>query len=360
MTWSYVVTNTGNAPLIGVVVTDDMGVSPVYVSGDTNGDAVLDLDEVWVFEASGTAVAGQYANTGSVSGSVELTDGGLVPASDSDLSHYFGVVAGIDIEKSTNGVDADVAPGPSIAVGDPVTWSYVVTNTGNVQLTGVSVVDSVLGAVSCPQDVLAVGESMTCTATGTATAGQYQNTGSVTGSPAVGGDVSDSDDSHYFGVGDSVADVSITKVASSTKVTVGDTIVYTISVANAGPDDASDVIVTDVLPGGVTYVSSASNVGSYDPATGRWDVGTLGAGETVSLEITVEVVGTGTITNTASVASTPDPDPGSSVASAAIESGDSLPATGLEMSLFAAWGLALLALGALLLNARRRHEDPIA
>jgi uncharacterized repeat protein (TIGR01451 family)/LPXTG-motif cell wall-anchored protein len=204
------------------------------------------------------------------------------------------------------------------------------------------------------------GESMTCTATGTAVAGQYQNTGSVTGSPVVGDDVSDSDDSHYFGVSVPVADVSITKVVSSATANVGDTILYTITVANAGPDEASDVLVTDVLPAGVEYAGSTSIVGSYDASTGQWDVGTLGAGENASLEITVEVTSTGTIINTASVVATPDPDPDSSVASAVTESGGSLPATGLDMTLFAAWGIALLLLGALLVNARHRHEHPIA
>ena len=42
----------------------------------------------------------------------------------------------IDIEKSTNGEDADQAPGPSILVGNPVAWEYRVTNTGTINLTG--------------------------------------------------------------------------------------------------------------------------------------------------------------------------------------------------------------------------------
>ena len=52
---------------------------------------------------------------------------------DDDPSHYFGVVSGIDIEKFTNGVDADDPAGAEIPVGDPVTWTYVVTNPGNVR-----------------------------------------------------------------------------------------------------------------------------------------------------------------------------------------------------------------------------------
>ena len=70
--------------------------------------------------------------------------------------------AGISIEKSTNGFDADSPPGPPILVGDPVNWTYVVTNTGDVDLTAVVVTDDQGVAVSCPTDTLAPGESMTC------------------------------------------------------------------------------------------------------------------------------------------------------------------------------------------------------
>ena len=102
---------------------------------------------------------------------------------------------GVDVEKATNGEDADTGTGPQIVVGGQVDWTYVVTNTGNVALTGVVVADDQGVSVSCPATTLAVGASMTCTASGTAVAGQYVNVGSVTTDQ----DVSDSDPSHYFG-----------------------------------------------------------------------------------------------------------------------------------------------------------------
>ena len=52
----------------------------------------------------------------------------------------------ISIDKTTNGSD-----GPIILVGQPVAWSYLVTNTGNVALTGVSVSDDKGVSVSCPK-----------------------------------------------------------------------------------------------------------------------------------------------------------------------------------------------------------------
>jgi hypothetical protein len=106
--------------------------------------------------------------------------------------------AEVNIEKLTNGEDADSAPGPSIEVGKPVVWEYVVTNTGTVSLTGIAVVDDRGVSVTCPKATLAPGETMTCTGSGTATLGQYRNVGTVTAGSTVGS-ATDSDASHYLG-----------------------------------------------------------------------------------------------------------------------------------------------------------------
>jgi hypothetical protein len=127
--------------------------------------------------------------------------GDPVPA---DLTKVFNrqcrpVPPGVDIEKLTNGQDADQMPGPSITVGSPVAWTYVVTNTSTVTLTNVAVVDDRGVVVSCPKTTLAVNESMTCTGSGVATLGQYRNVGTVTASSS-NGPYTDSDASNYLGV----------------------------------------------------------------------------------------------------------------------------------------------------------------
>jgi len=119
------------------------------------------------------------------------------PVSDEDPSHYLGVSPSIDIEKHTNGEDADTPTGPSIVVGDPVLWEYIVTNTGDVDLTNVEVTDDILGPIGTIPS-LAVGETQTLTANGIAAAGQYANLGTATGEYN-GTTVSDEDPSHYFG-----------------------------------------------------------------------------------------------------------------------------------------------------------------
>lgn len=189
--WTYVVTNMGQEPLTDVAVTDDQGVAVTCPTTE------LQPGESMTCTGNGVAIAGQYGNVGTTTGT--LPDGTVVD--DSDPSHYFGEepIGAIEIEKATNGEDADLAPGPEIPEGDPVEWTYVVINTGQTPLTDIMVADSKGVAVTCPTTELAPGASMTCTGHGVAIAGQYTNMGVVSGNTPDGTVVSDSDSSHYFG-----------------------------------------------------------------------------------------------------------------------------------------------------------------
>ena len=86
------------------------------------------------------------------------------------------------------------------------------------------------------------------------------------------------------------ADVGLTKVADKTNTKTGDTVKYTLTVTNNGPDGATGVEVKDQLPAGVTFVS-ASGDGTYDNATSTWTVGSVavGAANAKTLIITVTV-----------------------------------------------------------------------
>ena len=108
VTWKYVVTNTGNVELTNVVVVDNKGVAlGEPVESITNND-VLEVGETWIYEATGTAICGQYANLATVTADQPTGD----QVSDADPSHYFGSCGAIDIEKATNEEDADAEPGP--------------------------------------------------------------------------------------------------------------------------------------------------------------------------------------------------------------------------------------------------------
>jgi len=67
----------------------------------------------------------------------------------------------ISIQVLVNGDDANIPPGPKIQKEDPVNWSYLVTNTGDVGLNNITVIDNRGVAVTCPKANLSPGESMT-------------------------------------------------------------------------------------------------------------------------------------------------------------------------------------------------------
>jgi len=99
------------------------------------------------------------------------------------------------------------------------------------------------------------------------------------------------------------ADLAITKEVNNPRPNVNETIYYTIIVQNRGPDTSLNVKVVDILPEGLTYVSSDANYGSYNPDTGIWNIGNLPAKTIAKLIITAIVTRTGDITNKAKVVS---------------------------------------------------------
>ena len=59
--------------------------------------------------------------------------------------------------------------------------------------------------------------------------------------------------------------------------TFGQNVTFTINVNNNGPNNATGVVVTDLLPPGLAYVSDDGG-GAYVPATGQWTVGAVNNG----------------------------------------------------------------------------------
>ncbi len=99
-------------------------------------------------------------------------------------------------------------------------------------------------------------------------------------------------------------DVGIGKTAAPMAPAESGRVVYTITLTNQGPDTATGVEVTDVLPFGLVYLSHAAGQGAYDNGTGVWSAGSLESMQTAVLILTAVVqtntVGT-SITNTASI-----------------------------------------------------------
>ena len=118
MTWSYVVTNTGNVALRDVVVRDDNGTPSIPGDDFTVGTiASLAAGAAQTLTWNTTATAtGQYGNVGSVSGLPVDNNGNPIPnaprPTDSNPDYYYGVQPAIHIVKLTNGTNNDSAHRP--------------------------------------------------------------------------------------------------------------------------------------------------------------------------------------------------------------------------------------------------------
>jgi hypothetical protein len=169
----------------------------VFISSKTSSQVLITLqggdDTV---DSDAAPVTQQTINTVLVGGESDMTwDAG-----------FYVPNAAVDIEKFVNGQDADAAPGVVIVVppGTPptVTFTFVVTNTGNLTMNNVVVNDNIYGTI-CTIPTLAPGASQTCTFTAPAQLGLHTNVATVTGQPVLpdgnpfGPPVDDDDPANY-------------------------------------------------------------------------------------------------------------------------------------------------------------------
>ena len=150
------------------------------------------------------------------------------PVTAQDSADDFGSAPAVTLVKDINGQHEPKAPGLQVPVGSTVTFTYLITNTGDVTLSPVALTDNILGTISCPQTSLAANKSETCTKTTTARAGTVTNVGTVSaqavdpsGQP-VGAAVSTTDAATYTG-----------EAISTSSATAGTTTTTTVAPASA-------------------------------------------------------------------------------------------------------------------------------
>ena len=110
----------------------------------------------------------------------------------------------LELAVNANGVNAQNAPGVSVSAGDPVVWEFLVSNTGSVAASDIEVefsselpvTDNSAG--ECSIDLVAAGESASCTIESVAQLGQAKIVATATTSGAAS-DVTASSDGYYFG-----------------------------------------------------------------------------------------------------------------------------------------------------------------
>jgi uncharacterized repeat protein (TIGR01451 family) len=230
LNYTIVVTNTGNTTLSNVVVVDPL-------TGLNQTIASLAPTASQSFNTSYTIVQsdldnGSVANTASASsGSVSVSDQVTVNAVQSPA---------LSIQKT-------VAEGSYDAVGDVLNYTIVVTNTGNVTMSNVVVVDPLTGLNQTIAS-LAPTASQSFNTSYTIVQSNLDNGSVANTASASSGSVSVSDEVTVNAVQSPA--LSIDKsVAESSFDAVGDVLNYTIVVTNTGNVTLSNVVVVDPLTG---------------------------------------------------------------------------------------------------------------
>ncbi|WP_282846791.1 DUF7507 domain-containing protein [Microbacterium oxydans] len=363
ITYSFVVTNTGNVTLTDVTVDEGTftgsGTAPVPTC--PAGAASL-APGVQVVCTASYVLTQADVDAGSVSNSATAT--GVPPTGTPPVS-----------PPSTTEVPVDPAPGVSIVksatpetmttVGQTLSYSFVVTNTGNVTLTDVTVDETAfsgsgsLSAIECPAGAASVlpGQIVTCTAEYRTTqadvdAGLLTNTATATGTPPSGQPpVSPPSTVEVPFDGDN--SLGLEKRANPVDVNgngvidPGDRIEWTIIVTNTGAQTIADIVVSDPTAGAVTC-----------PAT------SLVSGEQMTCTVpphtvTAADVRSGQVRNVATATGTPpggDPiDPPTSETTTRVfpPPPPTLAVTGGTLSVGLVLGGLMLVVGSALLRRRR-------
>ena len=118
--------------------------------------------------------------------------------------------------------------------------------------------------------------------------GTVINVASITASNVPDPDSSNNSSAVILNSGVTEADLSVGKTVDTSVPSVSDVVTFAVTVNNNGPNAANGVVVADLLPAGLTYLSDTSG-GSYNPLTGAWNVGAMNVGSSSTLQIRARV-----------------------------------------------------------------------
>ncbi len=270
--YAFIVTNTGNVTLTGITVTDPMcTVGPAYVSGDTNSDSKLDLTETWTYNGSHTVTQAEIDAGGNLHNMVTADSNQTGPDTDS-LDIPISQTPALNVEKSSTTTLITAA-------GQVVPYTFIVTNTGNMTLTGITVTDPMctVGPAYVSGDTngnskLELSETWTFSGSHTVTQAEIDAGGNLHNMVTA--------DSNQTGPDTDTLDIPISqnpminveKSSSTTSITAaGQVVPYTFLVTNTGNMTLTGITVTDPMcDAAPLYVSGDANGNSKLETTETW------------------------------------------------------------------------------------------
>ncbi len=334
VTFAVAVTNNGPDPAANVTVDDLLPSGLVFVSAAPSAGTYNQGTGVWTVGnlASGTTRTLDIVATVAVTTPVLNVATASSPTFDQNPGNN-AASAAVDVQNADLAVTKTV-DNPAPSMNGTVTYLITATNNGPDAAAGVSVADPLPSGLTLVSATPSVGTYSG--ATGTWTIGSMANGASATltilarvtvhtpvnnvaSVTSTTYDAVAANDSAAAAIDVPDADLTIAKTVDDATPPLGSDVTFTVTVANAGPDAAAGVSVTDALPAGLTYVSSTASAGSYSNVTGVWTIGALANGATATLDITATVNSTNAITNTATVSSSTNDPSGPNSASATVD-----------------------------------------
>ncbi|WP_166435239.1 beta strand repeat-containing protein, partial [Christiangramia sabulilitoris] len=261
LTYTIVVDNTGNTSLTNVAVVDPQATTgPAYVSGDSNSNDIMEVDETWTYTATYEATQADIDNGSDIVHTASVTTTEVTTAVTDDAT--------TTITQSPSLTVANIVAPTDIAAPQTLTYTIVVDNTGNTSLTNVAVVDpqattgpAYVSGDSNSNDIMEVDETWTYTATYEATQADIDNgsdivhTASVTTTEVTTAVTDDATTTITQS-----PTLTVTNTVAPTDIAAPQTLTYTIVVDNTGNTSLTNVAVVDPqATTGPAYVSGDSN-----------------------------------------------------------------------------------------------------
>ncbi|WP_457618188.1 T9SS type B sorting domain-containing protein, partial [Lutibacter sp.] len=343
ITYTLTVTNNGPSGATGVSLTDNLPVGVTYVSHSTvdgifnNGSGVWTIGDL-ANGATATLTIDATVDDGTVGQTITNTTSIVIADQpDPNLDNNIGSVdivptAFIDLSLTKSVVDDVVNP----EVGDIITFEIRVDNEGPTEATGVQVTDIIPSGYDFVNYSSSIGTYNPITGIwdigfieigNTAVLlidvvvldnGDYINCAEITranetdldSTPGNGLEIEDDYDCASAPPFQEV-DLEIIKTVIADNLTplVNTEVTFEIRLINDGSIEATEVIVTDLLPTGYSFLNYSSTRGTYDANSGIWDVGTIVDGETEILLIDAIVNTTGDYLNCATITEMHQIDP---------------------------------------------------
>ncbi|WP_272513840.1 DUF7507 domain-containing protein [Bacillus cereus] len=334
ITYTTTLTNNGNTPASNIVFTDAIpsGTSFIPNSVTVNRNTLPNVNP-----ASGIAIDPINPNANTIiSFQVQVNsipnpnpipnqsnttyqyvvDPNLPPASANTLSNVITTQINNATIVATKSVNT-----PTAAIGDIVTYTIAVTNTGNIPASATVLTDGLGAGASFIQNSVTInnvpqpgldpslgvhladispGDTVFITfqaqilaipPSGTLTNNalvNYEYTVNPNQSPAVGSTVTNTTVTPIID-----ATLVINKSASTTFATIGDTITFTSSITNTGNTIANNIIFTDTIPNGTTFIPNSFKINGVtvpnaNPQNGI-NIGNLNSNASATLSFQVNI-----------------------------------------------------------------------